>query len=143
MPIIRFRRSAPNQSGDAPATGYYRFALNKPLTIPGDPDETVTTAPFKVGLVAGGVDAELAPTPTGYAWQVLESIDGIPDVTYWVTVPDVPGPLDDGDLTRVNPSTLSPRATPEAAWWAAVAGITPPAGAMYVLTDTDGRPYFG
>jgi hypothetical protein len=161
-----------------------------------------------VPLVLGAADVALEPTSAGWAWRVDESIDGIRDVTYFVTVPDVPGPLDDADLIRVDPGTLIPSAVPEAAWWpvanatitdAAVVGddlvltrhdgtqvnagpvigpqgiqgvqgvkgdtgatgpqgpgptpeqltvaaqaaaVQPPAGAMYVYTDTDGRPFF-
>lgn len=184
MPIIRFSRSAPNQTGEAPATGFFRFQLTNPRLLPGDPDDVVTVAPFKAVLIGGQVTVNLAPTPAGLAWRILESIDGVRDETYYVTVPDVAGPLDDPDLTRVDPGTLSPRAVPEAAWWpvanatitaasivgndlvltrhdgetvnagtvrptsaelaaaAQAAAVQPPAGAMYVLTDTDGVPYF-
>lgn len=141
MPNVRFRRTAPNTTGDAPATGYFRFKLTKPVTIPGDPDDVVTTVPFKAVLIGGAADVELAPTGTGYAWQVLESIDGIRDETYFVSVPDIPGPLDDGDLTRVDPATLSPRAAPVAAWWAvADAAIIGAAvvGDDLILTRHDG-----
>jgi hypothetical protein len=181
LPSVRFRRTAPHQTGDAPATGYFRFKLTRPVIIPGDPDDVVTTVPFKAVMVGGAVDVELAPTGAGYAWQVLESVDGVRDETYFVVVPNVPGPLDDADLTRVDPGTLSPRAAPVAAWWAvadatitgaeivgddliltrhdggtvnagtvrpsadelaaAVTAAAPP-GAITLLTDTDGRPYF-
>lgn len=142
MPIVNFVRTRPAAGGDVPATGFFRFRPSRPRVLAGAPDETVLPVPFKALLVGGAVAVNLAPTDVSWAWEVLESVDGIPDVTYYVTVPDASGPLDDPDLTRVSPTTLSPRAVPEAAWWAAVAGMTPPAGAMYVLTDTDGRPYF-
>lgn len=81
---------------------------------------TVTVQPFDVALLGGAADVTLAPTSAGWAWQVFESVDGVKDLTYYVTVPDVPGPLDDADLERVDPATLSPAAAPEAAWWAEV-----------------------
>jgi hypothetical protein len=158
----------------------------------------VAPVPFTVGLVAGTADVTLEPTTAGWAWRIDESIDGIRDETYFVTVPDVPGPLDDADLIRVDPGTLTPTAAPEAAWWPVanatitdaqvvgddmvltrhdgsqvVAGrvtptpealtaaveatarpsnltldvdgvpfILPGANAVYLYTDTDGRPYF-
>lgn len=141
MPVIQFRRAAPGPAGDVPATGFFRFRLNKPLTIPGDPDTVVTTAPFTAALTGGAADVTLAPTPAGYAWQVFESIDGIPDLTYWVTVPGAAGPFDDGDLPRVNPSTLAPAAAPVAAWWeTANATITAAeiVGNDLILTRHDG-----
>jgi hypothetical protein len=166
--------------------------------VAGSPDNVVAPVPFTVTLVAGAADVTLEPTTAGWAWRVDESIDGIRDETYFVTVPDVPGPIDDADLIRVDPHTLTPAAAPEAAWWPVanatitdaqvvgddlvltrhdgtqvVAGrvtptpdeltaaveattrpsnldldvdgvpfILPGANAVYLYTDTDGRPFF-
>jgi hypothetical protein len=101
----------------------------------------VAPVPFTVPLVLGAADVALEPTTAGWAWRVDESIDGIRDVTYYVTVPAVAGPLDDADLPRVDPGTLAPTAAPEAAWWAvADATITDAAvvGDDLVLTRHDG-----
>jgi hypothetical protein len=98
-------------------------------------------APFTEPLIAGSAVVELAPTSAGWAWRVDESVDGVKDVTYFVAVPDVPGPVDDADLIRVNPGTLTPAAVPEAAWWpVANATITGAAvvGDDLVLTRHDG-----
>jgi hypothetical protein len=140
MTIVNFRRSVPQADGStAPADGYFRFTPSKPRTIPGSPDNIVVPKPFTVDLADGLAAATLAPTAIGSAWQILESIDGVPDLRYWVVVPDSAEPLDDPDLTRVDPSTLTPQAMPEAAWWAAAA--VPP-GVAWVYIDTDGTPYF-
>lgn len=143
MPVIRLRRTAPRAAGiDAPATGYFRFKPTSRRTIPGDPDVTVLPIPFTEDLVDGAAEVTLAPTGPGWAWAILESIDGVPDERFYVLVPDVPGPLDDGELIRVDPATLDPLAAPAPEWWAAVDAITPPPGAAYILTDDDGAPYF-
>jgi len=141
MPVIQFRRTAPGSAGTLPATGSFRFVPTADRTIPGDPDVIVKAKPFTLPLVDGAVDVELAPTGIGWAWSVFESIDGIRDELYYVVVPDVPGPLDDTDLARVNPASLSPRATPTPAWWAAVNGTIATAaivGDDLILTRHDG-----
>jgi hypothetical protein len=102
---------------------------------------TVSPVPFDVALTGGAADVSLEPTSAGWAWRVDESVDGVKDLTYYVTVPNVAGPLDDPDLPRVNPSTLTPQAAPEAAWWP-VANATITAATVVgddlVLTRHDG-----
>jgi hypothetical protein len=101
----------------------------------------VLPVPFTVPLIAGAASVTLEPSPAGSAWRVDESIDGIRDVTYYVLVPDVPGPVDDADLVRVDPGTLAPTATPEASWWpVANATITSAeiVGPDLILTRHDG-----
>jgi hypothetical protein len=109
--------------------------------VQGAPDNVVLPVPFTVALAAGAVSVTLEPTPAGSAWRVDESVDGIKDVTYYVLVPDVSGPVDDADLVRVDPSTLAPTAAPEASWWP-VANATITAAAIVgddlVLTRHDG-----
>ena len=121
----------------APATGRLRFRPSAARTVPGAPDNVVLPVPFDVLLVSGAADVTLEPTAPGWAWRVDESVDGIRDVTYYVAVPDVPGPLDDPDLTRVNPSTLNPAAAPEAAWWAEVRRVEAATTGGYALDPTD------
>jgi hypothetical protein len=79
--------------------------------------------------------------PLGWAWRVDESVDGVRDETYYVNVPDSVEPLDDTDLVRVSPSTLTPTAEPVAAWWP-VANATITAAAVVgddlILTRHDG-----
>jgi len=140
MTIVNFRRSVPQADGStAPAEGFFRFAPSKQRTITGTPDNIVVPRPFTVDLADGLVAVTLAPLPPGYAWSVLESVDGVKDERYFVTVPDSAEPVDDVDLPRVDPRTLAPTETPEAAWWAAAA--VPP-GVAWVYVDTDGIPYF-
>ena len=118
MTVIQFFRSSPQADGStAPATGKIRFRPSRALVVEGSPDEVITPAPFTVAFVAGLAEVTLEPTSAGWAWRVDESVDGIRDLTYFLAVPNVPGPLDDTDLVRVNPGTLSPSAAPVAAWW--------------------------
>ena len=118
MTVVNFRRSAPLADGtDAPAEGYFRFALSRRRIVPGAPDNVITPRPFTVDLVAGLVSVTLAPSAPGWAWHVLESVDGVKDERYWIVVPDSAEPVDDTDLPRVDPSTLAPTAEPTAAWW--------------------------
>lgn len=140
MTIVNFRRSAPQADGSTvPADGFFRFTPSRARIVPGAPDNVIAARPFTVDLVDGLATVTLAPNAPGTAWQILESVDGLPDLTYWVVVPDSVEPVDDPDLTRVDPSTLAPTAQPEAAWWAAAAV---PAGIAWVRVDTDGVPYF-
>jgi hypothetical protein len=142
MTIVNFRRSAPQADGSTvPAEGFFRFTPSRPRTIVGTPDNVITTRPFTEDLVDGLVTVDLAPTATGSAWAVLESIDGVTDQRYSVLVPDSAEPVDDTDLVRVDPGTLAPAAVPEPAWWAAVAELIPP-NVAWVYLDTDGTPYF-
>lgn len=140
MTTIRFRRSAEQADGStAPADGYFRFTPSRPRIAPGAPDNVIAPRPFTVDLLGGLVTATLAPNEPGTAWKVFESVDGVPDLTYWIVVPDSADPVDDPDLPRVDPATLAPTAEPVAAWWAAAA--VPP-GVAWVYVDTDGNPYF-
>jgi hypothetical protein len=140
MTIVNFRRSVPLADGStAPADGYFRFTPSRARTVPGAPDNVIAPKPFTVDLVDGLASAALAPSAPGTAWQILESVDGVPDTRYWVVVPDSADPVDDTDLPRVDPQTIAPTAEPEAAWWAAAA--VPP-GVAWVYVDTDGNPYF-
>jgi hypothetical protein len=139
MTTVNFRRSVPLADGSTgPADGYFRFAPSKQRTIAGTPDNIVAPKPFTVDLADGALSVVLSPTAPGEAWSVLESVDGVRDERYFVAVPDV-AEIDDADLTRVDPTTLTPTAVPEAAWWAAAAV---PAGVAWVYIDTDGTPYF-
>ena len=140
MTIVNFRRSVPLADGStAPADGFFRFTPSKQRTIVGTPDNIVAPKPFTVDLIDGALTVTLAPSEPGEAWQVLESVDGVHDARYWIVVPDSAEPVDDADLPRVDPTTLTPTAVPEAAWWAAAA--VPP-GVAWVYVDTDGVPYF-
>ena len=142
MPAVRFFRSSPQADGSTlPATGSVRFRPSRARVVAGSPDEVITPAPFTVEFVTGLAAAVLEPTTAGWAWRVDESVDGIRDLTYFVAVPNVPGPLDDTDLVRVNPGTLTPTAEPVAAWWpVADATITDAAivGDDLTLTRHDG-----
>lgn len=138
MPVVRFVRTSPTASGaTAPATGKFRFRPTRPRTIAGAPDNVVLPVPFTVPLVGGACDVTLAPTGTGWVWRVDESVDGIKDESYYVDVPDVPGPLDDPDLVRVDPTTLTPAAAPTAAWWASLEALRVQAAGGFVVDPTD------
>jgi hypothetical protein len=138
MPVIRFVRTAPTAVGiPRPATGKFRFRPSKARTIPGSPDNVVTPVPFAEPLTAGTLDVTLEPTGPGWAWRVDESVDGIRDVTYFVVVPDVAGPLDDADLVRVDPATLAPDAAPTAAWWADLEALRAQAAGGFTVDPVD------
>jgi len=126
MPIVSYLRTVPLVDGSTgPASGRFRFKPHARRIIPGDPDNVVVPAAFPAPLVLGVVSAVLAPG----AWRVTESVDGVPDETYTVIIPDEPGPLEGDDLARVDPATLTPLpALPD--------------GAFIVLADSDGVPYF-
>lgn len=125
MPVVSYLRTVPLADGSTgPASGRFRFKPHARRVIGGSPDNVVVPATFPAPLVAGVVTVTLAPG----AWRVTESVDGVPDETYTVVVPDEPGPLEGDSLVRVNPATLTP--TP-----------TQPAPAFILLADTDGRPY--
>lgn len=138
MPVVRFVRSTPLPDGGlGPASGRFRFRQSRARVIPGSPDVTVTVEPFEVVLLGGAADVTLAPTGPGWAWRVDESVDGVKDLTYFVAVPDVPGPLDDADLVRVTPGSLSPIAAPEAAWWAEFRRLEAAAAGGFTVDPSD------
>jgi hypothetical protein len=108
----------------------------------GDAADVVLPSPFTVGI---GADVppvvELDPTEPGWAWQVVERVQGGSPRARYVQVPDNPvDVIDYADLVAVDPATLEPTEEPEAAWWATVNALT--AGQGYIALDTDGVPYF-
>jgi hypothetical protein len=62
-------------------------------------------------------------------WPVTEWVRSTPTKRH-LLVPDVPDVVDYADLPDVDPATLTPTATPEAAWWAALHGLVRKAGPM-------------
>jgi hypothetical protein len=104
-------------------------------------DDVVLPAPFTVGLADTPPVVTVAPTEPGWAWQVVERVQGGSPRARYVQVPDNPvDVVDYADLVAVDPATLEPTEEPEAAWWATVNALT--AGQGYIALDTDGVPYF-
>lgn len=80
-------------------------------------DFIILPSSFIVQLTDGKVDVELDPTGPDWAWSIIERAKT--GIRRYVVVPDVTE-VNYGDLIDVDPSTLDPSATPEAAWWAAI-----------------------
>jgi hypothetical protein len=81
--------------------------------------DVVLPAPVTKGLTDPPSIAELAPTEPGWAWQVVERVQGGSPRSRYLTVPDSASVVDYADLVAVDPATLEPTEEPEAAWWAA------------------------
>lgn len=68
-----------------------------------------------VKIIDGIAQFDVMPTPTGHFLLINE--DGWRDATTWATiVPDQPD-VNYTDLPHIDPATLGPAASPEAAWW--------------------------
>lgn len=77
-------------------------------------------------IIFGQATYDVEPTDLPHwVWHVRYSVNG---GTYdeWVIVPDSPTTVEWADLTRVDPATLDPAASPEAAWWRALAEVSAP-----------------
>jgi hypothetical protein len=87
-------------------------------------DDVVLPAPFTVGLADTPPVVTVAPTEPGWAWQVVERVQGGSPRARYVQVPDNPvDVIDYADLVAVDPATLEPTEEPEAAWWAAIEAL--------------------
>jgi endoglucanase len=65
----------------------------------------------------------VAPTGPTWAWKVTERLSGGSGAPRYLVVPDTTETVDYADLVEVDPKTLEPTATPEAAWWAALGDL--------------------
>jgi len=132
--IIRFKYAKPTAAGAnvaAPAT--ITAVPTAPRTVEGAPDTIVIPAPFTIDTTTGGTaDINLAPTGAGWCWKITTTVTGVYAATHYVLVPDAAA-VDYADLVHVDPDTLEPGATPDAAWWAEIE-------ALKVLGGVPGTP---
>ena len=120
MTLVRFLLTRPSPGGpNVPASGAVSFTPTRSRVVTGG--ELVLPVPFheKIGPL-GVLDVPLDATSLEWAWRVDRHVNGVLDVTEYVTVPDV-AEIDFTDLVRVDPATLEPSTDPEAAWWTAAA----------------------
>ena len=118
MTLVRFLLTRPSPGGpNVPASGAVSFTPTRSRAVDG---ELILPVPFheKIGPL-GVLDVPLAATSVEWAWRIDRHVNGVPDVTEYVAVPDV-AEIDFTDLIRVDPATLDPTVAPEAAWWAAL-----------------------
>lgn len=130
MTLIRFFRTRPTADGTrVPASGTLRFTPTRERVVVGDPDEVILPISFSVQVPkdTGRADVDLAPTGTGWVWEVYSHSFGVTAEYAYVVVPepvsdpDSPGeflPVDEPDLVRVDKDTLDPAAVPDPLWWA-------------------------
>lgn len=130
MTLIRFFRTRPTADGTrVPASGTLRFTPTRERVVVGDPDEVILPISFSVQVPkdTGRADVDLAPTGTGWVWEVYSHSFGVTAEYAYVIVPepvsdpDAPGeflPVDEPDLVRVDKDTLDPAAVPDPLWWA-------------------------
>ena len=91
----------------------------------------VLPALLTLALVAGEATVDVEP---GH-WQVRERIRAGAAQPWTVLVPDAVGILDDCDLATIDPATLAPEASPEAAWWTALQAVIDAGGAPITATE--------
>lgn len=119
--LVHFWETRDTASGvRVPIVGRLRFRRLADRIIPGSPDEAVRATHFPAPLDDDGKAS--VPLAEGY-WEV--SLYG--DEAGWGPVYVAVGAgaeADWPDLVRVDPTTLTPEAAPEAAWWAAIEGVT-------------------
>ena len=143
MTVIQFKYAKPTATGENVATPATIAAVpTAPRTVKGAPDTIIIPAPFIIDTTDGGTASlTLAPTGPGWCWKITTTIAGIYSATHYVLVPDV-ATVDYADLVHVDPDTLAPGATPDAAWWAelnalkAAGGVPGAPGAP----GADGKP---
>jgi hypothetical protein len=68
--------------------------------------DVVLPAPFTVGLADTPPVIDVAPTEPGWAWQVVERVQGGSPKARYLTVPDSATVVDYADLIAVDPATL-------------------------------------
>jgi hypothetical protein len=136
---IRVGIAAPTSTGSSRRpSGSLEWRPTKRRTDNGD---VVLPAPFTVGV---GSDTppviEVAPTEPGWAWEVVERVQGGSPRQRVLAVPDSATVVDYADLVALDPATLDPAEEPEAAWWGAlnIAAF----GQNLIGTDDDGTPYY-
>lgn len=105
-----------------PSSGSVYVAPISRVHVDGAPDYITLPDYVEFPLTDGKVEIELLPTEANWAYNIYEGVDG--GVVRCVSVPhDLGVTVDYGDLPDINPATLLPIATPEAAWWAVAADL--------------------
>jgi hypothetical protein len=114
---VRLALSAPTSDGTVRRpSGSVEWRPTKRRNVAGD---VVLPAPFTVGLADPPPVIDVAPTEPGWAWQVVERVQGGSPRARYVTVPDSASVVDYADLVEVDPATLDP-VTLSNAWWTQV-----------------------
>ena len=121
MTSVRLALAAPTSTGTVRRpSGSLEWRPTKRRDVAGD---VVLPAPFTVGLADPPPVITVDPTEPGWAWQVVERVQGGSPKARYLTVPDSATVVDYADLIAVDPATLDPVAEPEAAWWAALTNV--------------------
>ena len=118
MTPVRLALAAPTSTGTVRRpSGSVEWRPTKRRDVAGD---VVLPAPFTVGLADTPPVIDVAPTEPGWAWQVVERVQGGSPKARYLTVPDSASVVDYADLIAVDPATLDPLEEPQADWWAAL-----------------------
>lgn len=89
-------------------------------------DTLVIPEAFSVVHNAAPITVEVAPSELpDWVWRVRYRANSV-DYDRYLLVPDSPTEVQFTDLVEIDPSTLSPVAEPEAAWWVALEGVGAP-----------------
>jgi hypothetical protein len=121
MTQVRLALAAPTSTGTIRRpSGSLEWRPTKRRDVAGD---VVLPAPFTVGLADTPPVIDVDPTEPGWAWQVVERVQGGSPTRRTLAVPDSATVVDYADLIAVDPATLDPLEEPEAAWWAALAAL--------------------
>jgi hypothetical protein len=132
MTSVRLALSAPTSTGTVRRpSGSVEWRPTKRRNVAGD---VVLPAPFTVGLADTPPVIEVAPTEPGWAWQVVERVQGGSPKARYLTVPDSATVVDYADLVEVDPATLDP-VTLSNAWWSQVTAYAQPVGDYATHTD--------
>jgi hypothetical protein len=125
MTSVRLALAAPTSTGTIRRpSGSVEWRPTKRRDVAGD---VVLPAPFTVGLADTPPVIDVDPTEPGWAWQVVERVQGGSPKARYLSVPDVATVVDYADLVEVDGSTLDP-VTLSNAWWAEVTAYAQPAG---------------
>lgn len=115
MATISFYETVPDASGvNKPSRASFLFQPTKALV---NGSEETLPIPFVVHLDRNGkAIVTLKETDASWAWKVTKSLSGMTDDVEYVAVKTTDTQWT--SLARLDPTTLTPTATPEAAWWA-------------------------
>ena len=123
MPVVRIDLRHPSQTGaDAPVVrGATQWTPTRRRHVETGGLDYVVLPATVVGPAVGEIT--VAATGPGWCWRVLEAVTGGDPSPRYLAVPDVPGPLDYGDLAEVDPATLEPVTPPTDAWLEALGSV--------------------
>lgn len=115
MTLVHVDLRRPDVTTDEPSEGMIELAPYRRVTVTeGDDTYIRLPEPFRVRLVEGQADVDLAPTGADWCWIAVERV--AKGERRYVVVPDSATEIDYADLVDVDPATLEPTAQPEAAW---------------------------